>query len=142
METPPFRNYAVMKEEARSGSLVALSVPYQDTEIPITFTLDAYGEPTVEVADDVNWHITTVPLSHKAAWDVTICVGPKSRHGGIRPGAGRPPQNVKKVKRAVSLSPEADAYVMSQQRPAEAYSAALDRILIERGRLALVAAYA
>jgi len=50
-------------------------------------------------------------------------------HGGTRPGAGRKPQPLRRVKRAITLSLTADALVLAHQQPGEPYSQTVERLL-------------
>jgi hypothetical protein len=53
-------------------------------------------------------------------------------HGGARPGAGRKPNPEPRIKRAVRLTPAADAVVVAHMQPGDTYSATLERILLAR----------
>ena len=51
------------------------------------------------------------------------------QHGGARSGAGRKPQLLQRVKRAITLSVSADAVVLANQQPGEPYSQTVERLL-------------
>lgn len=55
------------------------------------------------------------------------------QHGGARAGAGRKPQPLRRVKRAITLSVTADAVVLAHQQDGEPYSQALERLLCQQG---------
>jgi hypothetical protein len=57
----------------------------------------------------------------------------RHQHGGLRPGAGRKPQPLRRVKRAITLSVRADAVVLAHQQPGEPYSQAVERLLCQHG---------
>lgn len=54
-------------------------------------------------------------------------------HGGARSGAGRKPQPVRRVKRAITLSVTADAVVLAHQQDGEPYSQTVERLLCQHG---------
>jgi len=53
----------------------------------------------------------------------------RPQHGGARSGAGRKPQPIQRVKRAITLSVTADAIVLAHQQPGEPYSQTVERLL-------------
>lgn len=57
----------------------------------------------------------------------------RQAHGGARAGAGRKPQAVRRVKRAITLSVRADALVLAQQQDGERYSQTVERLLCQHG---------
>ena len=54
-------------------------------------------------------------------------------HGGARSGAGRKPQPLRRVKRAITLSVTADALVLAHQHAGEPYSQTVERLLCQHG---------
>ncbi len=54
-------------------------------------------------------------------------------HGGARSGAGRKPQPLRRIKRAITLSVTADALVLAHQHPGEPYSQTVERLLCQHG---------
>ena len=54
-------------------------------------------------------------------------------HGGARSGAGRKPQPIRRIKRAITLSVTADAVVLAHQHPGEPYSQTVERLLGQHG---------
>ena len=54
-------------------------------------------------------------------------------HGGARSGAGRKPQPVRRIKRAITLSVTADAVVLAHQHPGEPYSQTVERLFCQHG---------